>query len=109
MTTTTRPPAIKKGETTRIYGLIEVGTGPANLTGKVLTAKAHMADGNPLALTCVAQAQSGATLGTYYFEVTAANLTALANPASVTVTVCAKNADNSIFIDGDPAVLPVEI
>jgi hypothetical protein len=99
----------KKGVTTRIRARFEVGGSAANLTGKTLTVKAD--DGTPagLLLASDVEPQSGATLGYFWFECTAANLTTLGNPAQVTVVATAFNADRTLFMDADPIIVAVEL
>jgi hypothetical protein len=101
---------IKKGRAiTRIYGLVEIGAGAADLTDKVLEVKLSVPGGSVVEVaTGTVQPQTGATLGYYYIEVTAANLTALGNPTQITMVVNFYNADNSVFLWGR-ATLPVEL
>lgn len=99
----------KKGETTRIRARFEVGGVPADFTGKTLKVKADDGTATGLLLTSAFETQSGATLGYFYFDCTPANLTTLGNPAQVTVTATAWNADNTIFMDADPMIIAVEL
>jgi hypothetical protein len=98
----------KKNQTTRIRARFEVGTAAADLTGKTLTVKADDA-ANGLLLSSDIEVQSGLTLGYFWFECTAANLTALNNPAQVIVVATAKNSDNTLFMDADAMTIAVEL
>jgi hypothetical protein len=99
----------KKGVTTRIRARFEVGGNAANLTGKTVTVKADDGTAVGLLLNSDTEVQSGATLGYFWFECTAANLATLNNPAQVTVVATAFNVDNTLFMDADAMVVAVEL
>ena len=98
----------KKGVTTRIRARFEVAGVAADLTGKTVTVKADD-NANGLLLNSAIETQSGATLGYFWFECTAANLTTLGNPTQMTVVATAFNADNTLFMDADAMVVAVEL
>ena len=102
-------PVFKKGVTTRIRARFETGSGPADFTGKTLTVKADDGTNTGLALTSDKEIQSGATLGYFWFECTAANLTTLGNPSQVMVVATAFNADGTLFMDADAMTVTVKL
>lgn len=91
--------SIKKDRATqKFWLLLEVGTAPADLTGKTVVATMAMPDeSTPQTLTVTVPTQSGGDLGRFNFDVTTANLAALGTPAQVLVVWNIWNADDSLF------------
>jgi hypothetical protein len=90
---------VKKDHTRRFLETAALEGGPANLTGKelrmVLVAGAAVVTltvGSGMGIT-------SATAGTYWWEVTVANLSALANPSQIIAYLTIYNADNSVFME----------
>jgi hypothetical protein len=92
----------KNRATQRLYGLLEVGTGPADLTGKTLVVYLAMPDeSNAVEVAATIMPQTGGDVGRYYFDVTSANIAAVsANAAQLLIVANVWNADNSRFRSG---------
>jgi hypothetical protein len=99
----------KRGRTTRIRARFEVAGVAQDFTAKTLTVKADDSTDTGLLLNSGLEAQTGATLGYFWFECAPANLITLNNPKQVTVVASAFNADNTLFMDADPMIIAVEL